>query len=131
MKLTAELLDISAGAEGAPVRGSGVFVGGHGDWTGKADGGTISVTVLRTGEIHTDGSIASGTPDLISGGVFVICGASVERVESTGAVTTHGQNDMVLDNWGSVDAWTASAQVTSHGPSRIGFVNFGDITTLT
>ncbi|QUY62108.1 hypothetical protein [Gulosibacter molinativorax] len=130
VSLTAELLDISAGSAETPIRGSGVFVGGHGDWDGKADGGTIRVARLRTGEIHTDGGIPEGTPDLISGGVFVISGATVENVESVGPVTTYGQNDMVLDNWGAVHAWTATAPVTSHGPSGIGFVNFGDIGVL-
>lgn len=130
VKLTAELLDISAGSAERPVRGSGVFVGGHGDWNGKADGGTVAVTRVRTGEVHTDGGIPAATPDLISGGVFVITGAEVEHVESTGPVTTYGQNDMVLDNWGAVGTWTATAPVTSHGPSGIGFVNFGDIDTL-
>ncbi len=130
VQLTAELLDISAGSAEEPVRGSGVFVGGHGDWNGAADGGTIHVTQLRTGEIHTDGGIPEGTPDLISGGVFVISGAAVDNVTSAGPVTTYGQNDMVLDNWGSVATWTATAPVTSHGPSGIGFVNFGELTTL-
>ncbi|WP_026927748.1 hypothetical protein [Granulicoccus phenolivorans] len=128
--LTAELLDIAAGSADEPVRGSGVFVGGHGDWDGLADGGTITVTELRTGEIHTDGGIPEATPDLISGGVFVITGANVDLVSCAGPVTTYGQNDMVLDNWGSVTTWTATAEVTSHGPSGIGFVNFGRIGTL-
>jgi hypothetical protein len=85
---------------------------------------------LRTGEIHSDGGIAPGTPDLISGGVFVISGAVVEEVVNSGPVTTNGQNDMVLDNWGEVTNWTATAPVTSHGPSGIGFVNFGEIDRL-
>jgi hypothetical protein len=45
-------------------------------------------------------------------------------------VTTFGPNDMVLDNWGSVGTWTATAAVTSHGPSGIGFVNFGHLSRL-
>jgi hypothetical protein len=130
VKITAELLDISVGSAQAPVRGSGVFVGGHGDWEGKAAGGTLMVSTLRTGEIHVDGGIPSGTPDLISGGVFVISGAYVERVVNVAPVTTYGQNDMVLDNWGTVQRWTAHAPVTSNGASGIGFVNFGDIDTL-
>ena len=83
-----------------------------------------------TGEIHIDGAIPEGTPDLISGGVFVISGAVVEDVVTAGPVTTYGPNDMVLDNWGEVSSWTASAPVVSHGPSGIGFVNFGDIDRL-
>lgn len=128
--ITAEILDVAIGTPQTPVRGSGVFVGGHGDRAGKGDGGVLTVSTLRTGEIHTDGGIPAGTPDLISGGVFVISGAAVERVVNTGSVTTDGQNDMVLDNWGRVTAWTAQAAITSNGPSGIGFVNFGDIGTL-
>lgn len=128
--ITAELLDIAAGSAAEPVRGSGVFVGGHGSWEGTGDGGTVRVGLLRTGEIHTDGGIPEGTPDLISGGVFVISGARVEKVHTAGSVTTYGQNDMVLDNWGQVVDWEATAPVTSKGPSGIGFVNFGDIDRL-
>ncbi|MFI6950916.1 hypothetical protein [Streptomyces sp. NPDC050422] len=130
VEITAELLGVSAGSAERPVRGSGVFVGGHGDWGGTADGGTVRVSTLRTGEIHTDGGIPAGTPDLISGGVFVISGAVVDHVLNAGPVTTYGQNDMVLDNWGRVRTWTATAPVTSHGPSGIGFVNFGALGSL-
>ena len=128
--ITADLRGISAGSPASPVRGSGVFVGGHGDWDGHGDGGTLRVSSLRTGEIHTDGGIPAGTPDLISGGVFVISGAVVEEVVNEGPVTTYGQNDMVLDNWGDVDSWRATAPVTSRGPSGIGFVNFGRLGRL-
>lgn len=128
--LTAELIDIAVGSADQPVRGSGVYVGGHGNWDGAADGGTVRVSLLRTGEIHTDGGIEVGTPDLISAGVFVLCGAVVDRVHNTGPVTTTGPNDMVLDNWGQVAAWTATGPITSTGPSGIGFVHFGAIDTL-
>ncbi|MGS2619206.1 hypothetical protein ACVCAH_32460 [Micromonospora sp. LZ34] len=129
-EITAELLDLTIGRAQHPVRGSGVFVGGHGDWTGASDGGTVRVTTLRTGEIHVDGGIPDDTPDLISGGVFVISGAVVEHVLNAGAVTTYGPNDMVLDNWGSVRHWEAVAPITSYGPSGIGFVNFADLDRL-
>jgi hypothetical protein len=129
--ITADLVDIAAGTAEAPVRGSGVFVGGHGDWGGTADGGgTVKVSMLRTGEIHTNGGIRVGTPDLISGGVLVVSGAIVDQVVNAGPVTTYGPNDMVLDNWGKVTTWTATAPVTSHGPSGIGFVNFAPIDRL-
>ncbi len=129
--LTARLENISAGSAETPVRGSGVFVGGHGDQAGKADGGSVTVELLSTGDVFSDGGIAPGTPDLISGGVFMISGAHAREVVNLGTTTTYGQNDMVLDNWGAVDHWTAKAKVTSHGPSGIGFVNFGDIGELT
>src|SRR3981081_2294146 len=128
--ITAELLDIATGTAETPVRGSGVFVGGRGNWEGSPGGGTVRVSILRTGEIHTDGGIPDGTPDLVSGGVFVISGASVEEVVNAGPVTTYGSNDMVLDNWGKVLNWTARSPLTSHGPNGIGFVNFFDIDHL-
>jgi hypothetical protein len=130
VRITARLAGISAGSTDTPVRGSGVFVAGHGDLAGKANGGRVEADLLRTGPIVTDGGIEPGTPDLISGGVFVVSGARVETVINDGPVTTMGPNDMVLDNWGDVGTWTARAPVTSHGPSGIGFVNFGSLGRL-
>jgi len=130
VRITARLTGISAGSADEPVRGSGVFVAGHGDWSGQADGGRVDVDTLRTGPIVTDGGIEPGTPDLISGGVFVVSGAHIETVINDGPVTTMGPNDMVLDNWGDVGTWTARAPVTSHGPSGIGFVQFGTLDRL-
>ncbi len=130
VSITASLKGISAGTTDSPIRGSGVFVAGHGDRAGGADGGRVDADVLRTGLIVTDGGIEPGTPDLISGGVFVVSGARAAAVINDGPVTTKGANDMVLDNWGQVGAWTARAPVTSHGPSGIGFVNFGTLDRL-
>jgi hypothetical protein len=107
--VTADLVGLSAGRDGAPVRGSGVFVSGAGD-----KGGRLNVSRLETGPIYSDGGIAPGTPDQITGGVF----------------TTYGVNDMVLDNWGVVDLWIAEQKITSRGPSGIGFVNFGTVHDL-
>ena len=58
---------------------------------------------LVTGAVYSDGGIPSGTPDCISGGVFVVQGAFADIVRNRGPVTTYGVNDMVLDNWGVVD----------------------------
>jgi hypothetical protein len=123
-RITARLTGISAGASDSPVRGSGVYI------AGRPGGGCVEVDVLRTGPIFTDGGVAPGTPDLISGGVFVVSGATVETVVNDGPVTTFGANDMALDNWGEVGTWTARAPVTSHGPSAIGFVQFGTLRRL-
>ena len=123
--VTAELTGLSAGRAGAPVHGSGIFVAG----AGKA-GGRLVVRLLETGQVHSQGGIAPGTADRISGGVFTVSGAVVGTVRNRGPVTTYGPNDMVLDNWGTVDRWTAEEKVTSHGPSGIGFVNFGTINRL-
>jgi hypothetical protein len=124
--ITADLTGIRVGRAGAPVRGSGVFVSGAGD-----TGGRLIVQRLETGPVYSDGGIAPGTPNRISAGVFVVYGARVSRVSNNGPVTTYGSNDMVLDNWGSVDQWIAHDAITSYGPSSIGFVNFGTLDTLT
>lgn len=118
--LSAELVGISLGREGAPVLGSGVFVSGAG-----FEGTSLRVSRLETDSIFTDGKIPQGTADLITGGVFVVYGAHVDEVRSHGTVVTYGPNDMVLDNWGDVDRWIAEGEIRSYGPSGIGFVNFG------
>ena len=123
--VTADLVGLSAGRDGAPVRGSGVFVSGAGD-----KGGRLNVSRLETGPIYSDGGIAPGTPDQITGGVFTIYGAHVDVVKTHGPVTTYGVNDMVLDNWGVVDLWIAEQKITSRGPSGIDFVNFGTVHDL-
>ena len=123
--VSADLVGLSAGRDGAPVRGGGIFVSGAGD-----RGGRLNVRRLETDAIYSDGGIAPGTPDQISGGVFTVYGAHVDVVRNRGPVVTYGVNDMVLDNWGVVDRWTAEQKITSHGPSGIGFVNFGIVHEL-
>jgi hypothetical protein len=138
---TMEASNLSGGSKDRPLRGSGVFV--FGGWfipvdadmstapAPTAEGGTIELKLLTTGEIHADGGIPKGIGNLITGGVFVGSGVHAGSVVNERATTTYGPNDMVLDNWGKVDSWTAKSAVTSYGSSGIGFVNFGDIAALT
>ena len=123
--ITADLIGLTAGRAGAPVRGSGIFVSGAGE-----TGGRLIARRLETGAVYSDGGIAAGTPDRITGGVFVVSGAFVDTVHNRGPVTTYGPNDMVLDNWGAVGHWIANEKITSYGPSGIGFVNFGTVDLL-
>lgn len=127
---TATLKGIKIGTEATPVRGSGVFLAGRGDREGKPAGGAFMADLVETGDVFTDGGIVLGTPDKITGGVFVVSNAVVKRVENNGKTTTHGPNDMVLDLWGEVGEWVVNDSVTSTGPSGIGFVNFGTMGTL-
>lgn len=129
-EFTATLKGINVGTEETPVRGSGVFVDGYTDREGRLVGGSFQADLIETGTIVTDGGIAPGTADKISGGVFVLGGAIVDRVENNGPVTTHGQNDMVLDLWGNTPQWVANETIMSTGPSGIGFVNFGTMGAL-
>lgn len=123
--VTADLVGLSAGRNGAPVRGGGIFVSGAGD-----TGGRLIVRRLETDAVYSDGGIEPGTADQITGGVFTLHGAHVDVVRNRGPVVTYGVNDMVLDNWGVVDRWIAEEKITSHGPSGIGFVNFGIVHEL-
>jgi hypothetical protein len=123
--ITADIIGISAGRVGAPVFGSGIFVGGAGD-----QGGRLNVQHLQTGGVYSDGRIPPGTADQITGGVFTVYGAYVELVLNEGPVVTYGPNDMALDNWGTVDRWLVKDKVTTFGESGIGFVNFGKIGLL-
>lgn len=123
--ITAHLTGLKVGSKENPVRGSGIFISGAGNV-----GGLLEADLLETGEIHSNGGIKQGTPDVITGGVFVVYGANVKKVINRGPVTTYGVNDMVLDNWGTVNEWIAEDRITSHGPSGIGFVNFNEIGTI-
>jgi hypothetical protein len=123
--ITADVTGLTVGRAGAPVRGSGVFVGGGGD-----AGGRLIVHRPKTGTVCSHGGIAPGTADRIAGGVFVVSGAFVDSLRNRGPITTYGPNDMVLDNWGTVRRWIAEEKVTSYGPSGIGFVNFGTLDQL-
>ena len=123
--ITADLTGLSAGRIGAPVLGSGIFVSGAGD-----TGGRLIASRIETDAVFSDAKIPPGTPDQISGGVFTVYGTRVDVVRNRGPVTTYGQNDMVLDNWGFVDKWIAEDKITSYGPSGIGFVNFGIVNEL-
>ena len=123
--ISASLIRLSAGRDGAPVLGSGIFVSGAGD-----TGGRLIVRRLETGAVYADGKIPPGTPDQITGGVFTVYGAYVDVVRNRGPVVTYGVNDMALDNWGRVDRWIAEEKVTTYGPSGIGFVNFGTVNEL-
>ncbi len=124
-RVSAELRGILAGRAELPVRGSGVLVGG------THEGGPVSISLLETGEIFSDGGISPGTADRIAGGVFVLQGTGIDEVRNLGPVNTFGANDMVLDNWGRVERWHAQGKVTSYGPNGIGFVNLGELGTLT
>lgn len=129
-EFTATLKGINIGTPLTPVRGSGVFLDGYTDREGKLTGGALRADVLETGTVITDGGIVQGTGDKITGAVFVLGGAVVDRVENNGATVTHGANDMALDLWGKTLEWVANAPVTTTGASGIGFVNFGQMGRL-
>jgi hypothetical protein len=123
--LTADLINLGAGRFGASIRGSGIFVSGAGD-----RGGRLNIERLETDAIYIDGGIPPGTPDQITGGVFVVYGTYVDQVTNYGPVASYGTNDMALDNWGVVDRWIAKEKIKTSGASGIGFVNFGTIRDL-
>jgi hypothetical protein len=125
VEITANLVGLSAGRFGSPVLGGGIFISGAGE-----TGGKLSVQHLETNAIYCDGRIEPGTAGLISAGVFVVHGASVDIVVNRGPVTTYGVNDMALDNWGIVDRWISEDKITTYGASGVGFVNFGRINQL-
>jgi hypothetical protein len=123
--ISAHLKGLSMGRAGAPVIGGGILLSGSG-----FEGGRVVATTLETGAVYSQGQIEAGTADRISGGVFTAHGAYIGVVRNRGAVVTYGANDMVLDNWGTVNEWIAEAPLTSYGSSAIGVVNFGTLHAL-
>lgn len=120
--ISVEAENIRIGRAGAPVLGSGIFIAGFND-----NGGRVVVERLTTDEMHSNGMIPFGQPNLITGGIFILNSARAKEIHSHGDLTTYGVNDMVLDVWGHVECWIVDGKVTSYGPSGIGFVNFGTV----
>lgn len=118
--------NISIGRKNAPVTGSGVFIAGYGD-----NGGKVTVAKLQTKAVYSNGKIPPGISDYISGGVFILNGAHAKEVVTNGEIVTYGNNDMVLDVWGTVENWTSNAPIISYGASGVGFVNFGVVKNFT
>ena len=125
--LTADLKDISIGRKLLPASGGGVFLAGFAQETVDS----LEVSQLATGSIFTRGQIVPGPPGstvYIACGVGISFGAHVVHVHNEGSVTTYGDFDMVLDNWGTVDSWIAEKPLTSYGKeTAIGLVNYGTI----
>jgi hypothetical protein len=107
--ITAELLDVGAGTAEAPVRGSGVLVGG------QRGGGTLRVPTLSTGEIHVDGGIAPGTPDLIGAGVMV-----VDRVDVRAPIQTFGTGARGFNFYAGTLRHASFHSIATHGDGSIG-----------
>lgn len=114
--------NISLGRQKAPVIGSGVFISGFNDESGK-----VIIDKLTTNDIYTNGMIPTGQPNLITGAIFIVYGAHAKEIISKGKTVTYGTNDMVLDVWGEVDDWISKDKILSYGSSAIGFVNFGQV----
>ncbi|MDY2919045.1 MAG: hypothetical protein SOU08_05340 [Anaerococcus sp.] len=114
--------NISLGRQKAPVIGSGVFISGFNDESGK-----VIIDKLTTNDIYTNGMIPTGQPNLITGAIFIVYGAHAKEIISKGKTVTYGTNDMVLDVWGEVDDWISKDKILSYGSSAIGFVNFGHV----
>lgn len=124
--ITLTASNISAGREGAPVKGSGIFISGAGD-----EGGWVTLKKLTTKDVFSNGLIAENTSTIIAAAVFIVNGVKAENVLNEGKCVTYGSNDRVLDNWGEVQTWEAYAPIISYGPSSIGFVNFGTVENFT
>jgi hypothetical protein len=120
--INAAIKQVSIGRQHAPVLGSGVFIAGFNE-----TGGSVQLEELVTDDIYSNGMIPFGQPNLITGGIFILTGASAKNIYSKGSVTTYGVNDMVLDVWGNVGHWITEKPIESYGTSGIGFVNFGNV----
>jgi len=113
--ITVAVDGVRIGTEQTFVRGSGLFLAGHGDEDGLGDGGRLTAERVVTGEIHTDGGIPEETPPLISGGVFVLSGAEVEEVRNEGPVTTHGSGARAFNVYDGVVKEARVGSVEAHG----------------
>ncbi|PZF83369.1 hypothetical protein [Jiangella anatolica] len=134
-ELTVQVTGLRIGRPEAPVLGAGVMISSAADISGRMDpstppSGRVRVPTLVIDDVVADGRVPAGRDDLIAGGVLLLYGVVAGTVRQRGDVTTHGPNDMVIDNWGDVGHWQVDGALTSYGPSAVGVVNFGAIDHL-
>lgn len=118
--------DVSIGAPDAPVRGSGIFIGG----TAGLGGGRIRAQHVRMGAVYCDSTLTASETTLISGGTLVLPGTRIVRIESFGPQMTFGANAVPIDNWAEIDEWIVNGDVTTHGPNAIAIVNAGRLGSI-
>ena len=125
VRITANVIGVSAGRAGSPVLGGGVFLGGAGE-----TGGRLAVQHLQTNAAYSDGRIEPGTADQDFRRRF--CGLRSERATCREQRTGYHvwSERYGSRHWGFVDRWISKDQVTTFGPSGVGFVNFGQINEL-
>ena len=89
--ITADLAGLTAGRAGAPVRGSGIFVGGGGNAGGRLVACRLETGAsIATAKSHQVRRTASQAACLSLRAFFV------DSVRNHGPVTTYGPNDVVL-----------------------------------
>jgi hypothetical protein len=115
--ITAELLDVRAGTAEAPVRGSGVLVGG------LRGGGTLRVPTLSTGEIQP---ITSHGP---SGIKFVNFGA-IDRVDVRAPIQTFGTGARGFNFYAGTLRHASFHSIATHGDGSIGIQVGGELPAL-
>jgi hypothetical protein len=118
---------LSIGSAGTRrVMGSGLMVSG----LGSSGGGRVRLKPASLGAIHIDSGLRRGSRATICGGVFILFGVDVERIDCAGSQVSHGPNAVPIDNWGSVQTWCVEGDITTHGPNAVAVVNAGVLRKL-
>jgi hypothetical protein len=153
--ITAELLDIAAGTAEQPARGSGVFVGGHGNVQGKGDGGQASFDSIATmgdgavgvqvskplpllevrGDIRTSGgegmSLVKGVQVRLKAiALSVKPGANVGAVRVGGQIETVGADVVSVEIDGKLDEIQVRGGIAARGPRSDAVHVRGDVPGL-
>jgi len=125
-ELTLRVDAVRIGAPGVPVRGGGLFVAGFADGAG----GQVRAESVQVQAVYCDSGLGASDRSTICGGVFILPGVRVERVECDGPQVSLGANAVPIDNWGDVVNWLVNGPVTTHGPNAVAIVNAGRLGTL-
>jgi hypothetical protein len=142
VRITARLTGVSAGSKESPIRGSGVFVAGHGDWSGRADGslasarfqsitthgdGAVGIQVSKdlpvldiTDSVTTFGgqgtSLVRGKQTQLSAiAVSIMPGGRIGRLAAGGPLSTHGDQVVTLDVQGALGELKVQHGITASG----------------
>lgn len=119
--LSARQVDI--GFTDIPIKGTGLFIAG----AGRGQVGQVIAQDVEVNAVHIDTGLPGEHVAAAAGGVFILSGASVERLICKGSIITHGANAIAMENCGRVGDWILVGNAICHGSSAIGFLNAGHL----
>ncbi|MEV5840177.1 hypothetical protein [Nocardia sp. NPDC052112] len=149
--ITADLRGISVGRPDAPVVGSGVSIFGatpitvptpdgtpigdvlH-DRSQHPTSGSVRVSTLETGALHTDGGLnplGTDRAQVGSGAVFIGAQAPIDRMHVGGPITTRGLNAGGVDLFSDINSVTFDGPIETFGPTGIAIVSWPHVGMLT
>ena len=117
-----DIIHFSCGSESQAINGSGLVIFGN-DYME----GTVSCNVISCGHLYTKGDLDKGRSDLIFSALCIGYKTHIKNITNYGRITTYGANETALFNCGTVEKWSITDRIETHGLKSSAFNNGGNI----